>query len=69
MTNLLGLPLDQALEALRALGVQSPQVETTECFRRAASQGELRVVRVQDNGRRITVAGFIVCPQPPERNS
>lgn len=69
MTNLLGLPLDQALDRLRALGIQSPQVETTECFRRQASQGELRVVRVEENGRRITAAGFITCPQPPERNS
>ena len=56
MTDLLGLPLERALEILRAGGVE-PRIEWTENPRRAG-EGTPRVVRVSMNGQRLTCARF-----------
>ncbi len=56
MTELLGLPLEDALAALRARGVE-PEVELTQSPRRPAA-GRARVVRVSEDGRRIVAARF-----------
>jgi len=56
MTSLLGLPLDAALACLRARGVE-PEVSYTENPRHP-SEGEARVVRVAQDGRRLTCARF-----------
>ncbi|MBO4298664.1 MAG: hypothetical protein J5602_03215 [Clostridia bacterium] len=56
MTALLGLPLDEALAFLRARGVE-PEVAFTENPRHP-SEGTPRVVRVADDGRRLTCARF-----------
>ena len=56
MTSLLGLPLQEALRVLRARGVE-PAVDFTENPRHL-SQGTARVVRVTDDGHRLTCARF-----------
>ena len=56
MTALLGLPLDEALAFLRAHGVE-PEVAFTENPRHP-SEGTPRVVRVSDDGCRLTCARF-----------
>ena len=56
MTSVLGLPLDEALARLRAQGVE-PAVEFTENPRHP-SEGTARVVRVAEDGRRLTCARF-----------
>ena len=56
MTSLLGLPLETALERLRARGIE-PTVQWTENPRRP-SEGAPRVVRASLDGRRLTCARF-----------
>ena len=56
MTSLLGLPLERALEWLRAGGIE-PEIEWTENPRRPG-EGAARVVRVSADGRRLTCARF-----------
>ena len=56
MTNVLGLPLDEALRRLRAEGIE-PEILHTAGFREKA-EGTLRVIRIWENGRRLTVARF-----------
>ena len=63
MTNVLGLPLEEALRRLSEEGI-SPEIEHTAGFREKA-EGTLRVIRIRENGRRLTVArfpDFIPCP-------
>ena len=55
--NLLGLPLDEALERLRAAGLE-PNIVESRAPRRPAGNGALRVVRIKNGGREITVCGF-----------
>ncbi|MBR3502754.1 MAG: hypothetical protein IKO07_00740 [Clostridia bacterium] len=56
MTSLLGLPLDRALERLRARSVE-PAIEWTGNPRRPG-EGTPRVVRASADGRRLTCARF-----------
>ena len=56
MTALLGLPLDRALAALRARGIE-PDIEWTENPRRPGD-GTPRVVRAAPDGSRLTCARF-----------
>ena len=56
MTNVLGLPLDEACRRLKEMGVE-PEVIHTAGFREAA-EGRQRVIRITEDGRRLTVARF-----------
>ena len=56
MMNLEGRTLHDALKRLREAGVE-PEIIRTAGFREAAD-GTERVIRVQENGRRLTVARF-----------
>lgn len=56
MTNLLGLPLHDAVCRLREQGVE-PEIVRTAGFREAA-EGTERVIRISEDGRRLTVARF-----------
>ena len=56
MMNLEGLPLEIALERLRRAGIE-PEIIRTAGFREAAD-GTERVIRIQEDGRRLTVARF-----------
>ncbi|MBR3795807.1 MAG: hypothetical protein IKK34_07235 [Clostridia bacterium] len=58
-TDLLGLPLEDALCALRSEGI-GPDVTITNAPRRAnETRGMLRVVFASDDGRRVTAARFL----------
>ena len=56
MMNLEGRTLHDALSILRAAGIE-PEIVRTAGFREAAD-GTERIIRVQENGRRLTVARF-----------
>ena len=56
MMNLPGRTLQDALKLLREAGIE-PEIIRTAGFREAAD-GTERVIRVQENGRRLTVARF-----------
>jgi len=56
MMNLPGRTLHDALKILREAGIE-PEIIRTAGFREAAD-GTERVIRVQENGRRLTVARF-----------
>lgn len=56
MMNLLGRTLADALERLRETGVE-PEIIRTAGFREAAD-GTERVIRISEDGRRLTVARF-----------
>ena len=56
MINVLGLPLETAVRLLREAGVE-PEIIGTRGFREAA-EGTQRVIRVSEDGRRLTVARF-----------
>ena len=56
MMNLEGRTLDDALSILREKGVE-PEIIRTAGFREAAD-GTERVIRIQEDGRRLTVARF-----------
>ena len=56
MTNVLGLPLEEAERRLKGMGI-APEIVCTAGFREAA-EGTLRVIRVSEDGRRLTVARF-----------
>ena len=58
MTSLLGLPLDQALDALKKSGVTDVKIERYFAPRGEHTRGTLRVVRVRDAGRTLTVCAF-----------
>lgn len=55
--NLLGLPLELALERLHASGIE-PKIIESRAPRRPAGNGALRVVRIKDGGREVTACGF-----------
>lgn len=55
--RLLGLPLEEAVRRLRALGVE-PAVLISRAPRRPEGVGAFRVVRVQEDGRKLTVCAF-----------
>lgn len=57
--DLLGLPLERALETLHAEGIV-PEITRTSAPRRGEeARGVLRVVYASDDGGRLTVAGFL----------
>ena len=56
MMNLLGRTLHDALAHLRAAGIE-PEIIRSAGFREAAD-GTERVIRIQEDGRRLTVARF-----------
>ena len=56
MMNLRGLPLENAVSVLREKGIE-PEIIRTAGFREAAD-GTERVIRIQEDGRRLTVARF-----------
>lgn len=56
MTNILGLPLDEALCRLKDQGI-CPEIIRTAGWREAA-EGTERVIRISEDGRRLTVARF-----------
>lgn len=58
MQRLLGLPLQEALERLRAQGME-PAVIISKAPRRPDEVGAFRVVRVRSGGREITACAFL----------
>ncbi len=58
MTDLLGEPLDDALEQLAARGLMDVRVTETVPPRGGHDQGTLRVVRITDDGRELLAARF-----------
>ena len=57
MIDVLGLPLDAALRCLTERGITDPEIIHT-AGRREAAEGTLRIIRVSEDGRRLTVARF-----------
>ena len=55
MTELLGLTLEQALHLCAQQGIE-PAVQYTAALRHPVEQGQYRVVRVQEGGKRLTCA-------------
>ena len=56
--SLKGLPLDSALEILRGQGLTDVEVTEIIAPRGNAPRGNLRVVRVKNDGQQLTVARF-----------
>ena len=56
MTKVLGLTLQDAERILKERGIE-PEIVHTAGFREAA-EGTLRVIRISEDGRRLTVARF-----------
>ncbi len=56
--RLLGLPLEDAIRRLRAMGVE-PAVIVSRAPRRTEGVGALRVVRVRADGAELTVSAFV----------
>lgn len=56
--HLLGLPLEEAVRRLGALGVE-PTVTVSRALRRPEGVGALRVVRVRDGGRELVACAFV----------
>ncbi len=63
---LLGLPLEEAIRRLHAMGVE-PAVVISSATRRPEGVGWLRVVRVRDGGRELTACYFLdrICEEMP----
>ena len=57
--DLLGLPLERALDVLRAEGVSASVTQTRAPKRADETRGVLRVVYASDDGERLTVARFL----------
>lgn len=57
--DLLGLPCEQALEALRARGIEDVRITEARAPRGGREGGTLRVVRVRDGGRELVAARFL----------
>lgn len=60
LTDVLGMPLSEALDILRSMGY-APEVKMTQASKQQRSGGSLRVVRVSPN--EITVSAFL-CDWP-----
>lgn len=67
MMNLEGRTLNDALSILREKGVE-PEIIRTAGFREAAD-GTERVIRIQEDGRRLTVARFPDMVKMPEEKN
>ena len=57
--DLLGLPLERALDVLKAEGVSASVTQTRAPKRADETRGVLRVVYASDGGERLTVARFL----------
>ena len=57
--DLLGLELDQALSVLGGEGIEPQVTSTCAPRRREEARGTLRVVYASDDGKRLTVSGFV----------
>ncbi len=66
MMKILGLPLCDALKRLEEKGIV-PEIVHTAGFREAA-EGTQRVIRISEDGRRLTVARFPDIIRPDEMN-
>ena len=58
MTELLGLPLDTALARLAAENISDIRIERYTAPRDGNTRGTLRIVRVREGGRLLTVCLF-----------
>ena len=58
MRSILGLTLDDALEALRAAGQEPEKITITNAPRGNQPRGNLRVVRVKNGGMELVCARF-----------
>ena len=58
MTEVLGLPLDLALDRLGKSGIDDIEIQRCDAPRAKNTRGTLRVVRVRDAGRTLTVCAF-----------
>ena len=67
MMNLEGRTLNDALSILREKGIE-PEIIRTAGFREAAD-GTERVIRIQEDGRRLTVARFPDMVKMPEEKN
>ena len=67
MMNLEGRTLNDALSILREMGIE-PAIIRTAGFREAAD-GTERVIRIQEDGRRLTVARFPDMVKMPEEKN
>jgi hypothetical protein len=67
MMNLEGRTLHDALSILREMGIE-PEIIRTAGFREAAD-GTERVIRIQEDGRRLTVARFPDMVKMPEEKN
>ena len=56
--DLLGLPLERALDVLKAEGVSASVTQTRAPRRADEARGMLRVVYASDSGERLTAARF-----------
>lgn len=56
--NVLGLPLDEAIQRLAAQGIQ-PKVTISRAPRRPEEVGALRVVQVRDGGAGLVACAFV----------
>ena len=57
--DLLGLPLERALDVLKAEGVSASVTQTRAPRRADEARGMLRVVYASDSGERLTAARFL----------
>ena len=57
--DLLGLPLEQALDMLRMEGISADVLQTCAPRRADETRGMLRVVYASDSGERLTAARFL----------
>ncbi len=56
--SVLGMPLDAALESLRAQGIAPKTISEVNAPRGSITRGTLRVVRISDGGEALTCARF-----------
>ena len=64
MINVLGLPLEEALEKLSAAGVGNILTERYAAPRAKDARGTLRVVRQNEDGTFLTVCAFSGADEP-----
>ena len=58
ITEILGLPLESAVSRLRAAGIEPIDITEINAPRGETPRGNLRVVRVQNGGKKLTCARF-----------
>ncbi|HML46203.1 MAG TPA: hypothetical protein PKE04_05575 [Clostridia bacterium] len=66
MNELLGLPLEAALQKLEAAGISPVRVIRSFAPRRQDGMGHWRVVRVREEGRALVVCAFVDEIQTPQ---